>query len=180
MSKYVVDGTSLSAVADAIRTKGETSASLSFPTEFVNAINAIDTGGGGGGGTANVESGSFVLQSDIAANTYAIAHSLGEIPDFVAVMASEFEALAEYTKNYVSLSFASKINLISPQTQNTGYGIYLRNWNGRNQLLMSYESIAYTKFMGASTFYVPYYSAADFIKAGVTYYYVVGKYSTGQ
>ena len=176
MSKYVVDGTSLSAVADAIRTKGETSASLPFPTGFVNAINAIDTGGGGSGGSANVEAGSFVLQSDTVANTYAIAHSLGEIPDFVAVMASEFEALVEYDKSYVSLSFASKINLVSPQTTNTGYGIYARNWSGRNQLQFHYESIAYTKFMGASTFYVPYYSANDFLKAGATYYYVVGKY----
>lgn len=178
MSKYVVDGTNLSAVADAIRTKGETSASLLFPTGFVDAINAIETGGGGGGGgTSTVEVGSFVLQSDTAASAYAIAHSLGEVPDFVAVMASEFEALAEYTKNYISLSFASKTNLISPQTQSTGYGFYLKSWSGRNQLLLNHESINYTKFMGASNFYVPYYSSSDFLKSGVTYYYVVGKYT---
>lgn len=39
--------TDLTAVADAIRTKGGTSASLAFPTGFVDAIEAIETGGGG-------------------------------------------------------------------------------------------------------------------------------------
>ena len=37
----------LSAVADAIRSKGGTSAQLSFPAGFVQAIDAIPTGGGG-------------------------------------------------------------------------------------------------------------------------------------
>lgn len=37
----------LAAVADAIRTKGGTSASLTFPNGFVDAIDAIETGGGG-------------------------------------------------------------------------------------------------------------------------------------
>ena len=39
--------TDLTAVADAIRTKGGTSASLAFPNGFVDAIDAIETGGGG-------------------------------------------------------------------------------------------------------------------------------------
>ena len=46
----LVDSTQLDAdltsVADAIRTKGGTSASLAFPSGFVSAINAIPTGGG--------------------------------------------------------------------------------------------------------------------------------------
>lgn len=36
----------LTSVADAIRTKGGTSAQLAFPAEFVSAIEAIETGGG--------------------------------------------------------------------------------------------------------------------------------------
>lgn len=46
MATYNVQETSLTAVADAIRTKGGTSAALSFPNGFVNAIDAIETGGG--------------------------------------------------------------------------------------------------------------------------------------
>lgn len=48
----LVDSTQLDAdltsVANAIRTKGGTSASLTFPAGFVSAVEAIPTGGGGG------------------------------------------------------------------------------------------------------------------------------------
>lgn len=44
MSSYLVNDTSLTAVANAIRTKGGTSASLVFPNGFVTAIQAIPTG----------------------------------------------------------------------------------------------------------------------------------------
>ena len=48
----------LTSVANAIRTKGGTSASLAFPADFISAIGAIPTGGGGG-----VEKGSFIATS---------------------------------------------------------------------------------------------------------------------
>ena len=44
MADYLVTDTELTSIADAIRTKGGTSADLSFPTGFVSAINAISTG----------------------------------------------------------------------------------------------------------------------------------------
>lgn len=54
----------LASVADAIRTKGGTSAQLAFPADFVQAIEDIETGGGGGG-----ESG--VIDSDYVTFEYA-------------------------------------------------------------------------------------------------------------
>lgn len=52
----LVDSTQLDAdltsVANAIRTKGGTSAQLAFPADFVQAIEDIETGGGGGYVTA--------------------------------------------------------------------------------------------------------------------------------
>ena len=47
MSNYLVTDTDLTSVADAIRTKGGTSAQLTFPAGFVSAVEAIETGGGG-------------------------------------------------------------------------------------------------------------------------------------
>jgi len=47
MADYLVTDTELTSIANAIRTKGGTSASLTFPTGFVSAINDIQTGGGG-------------------------------------------------------------------------------------------------------------------------------------
>ena len=48
MAEYIATDTELTAVANAIRTKGGTSDALSFPSEFVSAIEAIPQGGGGG------------------------------------------------------------------------------------------------------------------------------------
>lgn len=47
MAQYVVTDTELASVADAIRARGGTSAQLSFPGDFVSAVNAIPTDGGG-------------------------------------------------------------------------------------------------------------------------------------
>ena len=59
----LVDSTQLNAdltsVANAIRTKGGTSAQLAFPSGFVSAVQAIPTGGGGG----SDESGSFIASN---------------------------------------------------------------------------------------------------------------------
>lgn len=46
MSNYLVDGADLTIIANAIRTKGGTSAQLAFPAGFVSAIGAIPSGGG--------------------------------------------------------------------------------------------------------------------------------------
>ena len=46
MSNYIASDTDLTAVADAIRTKGNTQAALEFPSGFVSAIGNIPTGGG--------------------------------------------------------------------------------------------------------------------------------------
>jgi hypothetical protein len=69
--------TDLTAVANAIRAKGGTSASLSFPTGFIDAIDAIQTGGGGGidvndlvMGTA--PSGKVVLDTATQIPTYSL------------------------------------------------------------------------------------------------------------
>jgi len=46
MANYLVTDSDLTSVADAIREKGGTSAQLEFPTGFVDAVEAIETGGG--------------------------------------------------------------------------------------------------------------------------------------
>lgn len=67
MAKCFVDDTSLTAIAEAIRTKGGTTDQLVFPTEFISAIEAIEAGGGFDfGGTAiEFASGSFTPSEQI-------------------------------------------------------------------------------------------------------------------
>ena len=45
MADYIATDTELTAIANAIRTKGGTAAQLTFPSEFISAINAISGGG---------------------------------------------------------------------------------------------------------------------------------------
>lgn len=77
----------LTAIANAIRAKGGTSASLAFPNGMVEAINAITTSGGGtsGGGlptgVSAIDSGTFTLSSDATTQTNVL-HNLGVAPDF--------------------------------------------------------------------------------------------------
>lgn len=46
MAEYLVQGASLTTVADAIREKGGTTAPLSFPDGMAGAIRSIQSGGG--------------------------------------------------------------------------------------------------------------------------------------
>lgn len=46
MAEYLVQGESLTAVADAIREKGGTTAPLSFPEGMAEAVRNIQSGGG--------------------------------------------------------------------------------------------------------------------------------------
>lgn len=50
MSDYITNTAELTAIADAIRAKGGTTASLVYPDGFVSAIEDIESGGSGGGG----------------------------------------------------------------------------------------------------------------------------------
>lgn len=50
MADYLTTDTDLTAVADAIREKGGTSAALEWPSGYVDAIDAIETGGGDAAG----------------------------------------------------------------------------------------------------------------------------------
>lgn len=46
MADYLVQGASLTAVADAIRERGGTTAPLSFPAGMAEAVRSIQSGGG--------------------------------------------------------------------------------------------------------------------------------------
>lgn len=80
--------TDLTSIANAIRTKGGTSAQLAFPAEFISAIEAISGGGGG----LECETGTFTLASDYGGGSggYSIPHNLGEIPAVIIVWTDYF------------------------------------------------------------------------------------------
>lgn len=102
---YLTTDTELTSIADAIRTKGGTSAALIFPVDFVTAINAITTGGGsvtqdqdgyivlpstgsggGGGGTGLVfEQGIYTPTADEQTPTFTFTDAHTSLPFFVGI-----------------------------------------------------------------------------------------------
>lgn len=98
MADYLTTDTELTSIANAIRTKGGTSAQLAYPAGFVSAINAIPTGGGGG--TWTDISSKFHLcdwDYDIVSNGVTVsAFSNGEMVTLcIAVSASAANAIGD-------------------------------------------------------------------------------------
>ena len=91
MATRSVQESSLTSLADAIRAKGGTSDTLTFPSGFVEAIEAIQTGGGS---TENLlfglpyATGSFTAAEDIT-STYTIC----TLPDSVLIAANNQTAM---------------------------------------------------------------------------------------
>lgn len=95
MPKYIVEGSDLTSVANAIRTAGGTSGSLSFPNGWNSAINAI----GGGGGGLEYEEGTWTPLADIARPTINFLKTHTEPPSFVEMVREESEVYNQY-ENY--------------------------------------------------------------------------------
>lgn len=74
MSEYIVDSADLTSVANAIRTKGGTSAQLAFPAGFVSAIENI-SGGGGSSGLTLLGSGTYTKTSDSASISIPVTYT---------------------------------------------------------------------------------------------------------
>lgn len=93
--------TDLTSIANAIRTKGGTSAQLAFPAEFISAIEAISGGGGG----LKYETGVFTLDSDqtvSASGGIAIPHGLGVAPAVAIVFPKNTpEASGDPARGYI-------------------------------------------------------------------------------
>jgi len=79
MANFAVSEASLESVANAIRTKGGTSAELSFPDGFVSAVQNIPTGGGGD----NFAKGEFTCPSSGSSYTLSFGKTFSS---YVAVV----------------------------------------------------------------------------------------------
>lgn len=122
MADYLTTDTELASVASAIRTKGGTSSPLVYPAGFVNAINAIPTGGGG----------------DVTDISSLLAISDGESP----YSASSIKQLKGYKIGDTFYVVAA----LSPDLENGGYGVVIEAEDLPTegyQFYMSVSSAAY-------------------------------------
>lgn len=113
MANYLVTDTELTSIADAIRTKGGTSESLEFPTDFVSAIENIPSGGGGGNYEITVSLTNPISSSDFDyCNIYEAVN-----PDFEEAMdGTPLATISTATGSAtVSISSASYGIVVSPE-----------------------------------------------------------------
>lgn len=96
MAKKVVDDTSLTSIANAIREKTGASDALVFPTGMVEAIAGIETGGGVDFSTIGLTK--CAIGTTIGKNTFQ--HNLGAYPKMVIIWADDAEtAGAAFSEN---------------------------------------------------------------------------------
>lgn len=78
MADYLTTDTELTSVADAIREKGGTSAALVWPTGYVDAIGAIESGGGSAGPILNPLNGAeMYVENGSLTHTYEFDPAFG-------------------------------------------------------------------------------------------------------
>lgn len=101
MGIKTVQDSSLTAVADAIRAKGGTSAQLAFPAGFVSAVEAIPTGGGTVQGNVadcialvpafddTWKTTEFSILSYPSSGHIEVPHTLGTIPSYAVILKTD-------------------------------------------------------------------------------------------
>lgn len=119
MAKCFVDDTSLTSIAEAIRTKGGTTDQLVFPAGFISAIEAIEAGGSSG----DIIVGSFTLTESLTKSSplyIDITFPKNEFPFMYCV----FEDMRNFTFNDTSHTASRLINIMGIKVEDTYTGYY--------------------------------------------------------
>lgn len=180
----VVDSAVLDAglkqVADAIREKGGTSDSLTFPSAMAEAIAAIQAGGGGGEGVP-IATGSFL--PTLANPNYTVTHGLGVVPNF-AICYRSMEQTA--TSRYNSYIYLAKLNEVGTMAAYKGSNFQQNNAGQDTTHAITDIPTEYAPYVGAYgateneiTFGFNYDSARGdtyfcYDASWDTYYWIVG------
>lgn len=180
MANYVVSDASMTAVADAIRSKGGTSEELAFPADFVQAIENIETGGGG---EVLLASGEYTLASDVSADPIRVPVSANGtvtrfhfVRDSVATGAAHSYAWYRATRS----SAPDEVNAHFPD----GYYCTCRclKSNGSQEHHSQTSGAYYLAFLSSNTDPTQLtfrgYSSGFPVKAGKYLWYIWGEAST--
>lgn len=144
MSSYVVSDANLTSIADAIRSKGGTSAALSFPAEFVSAISAISTGGGGVPACFDALAfEEFTLSSDVTTRSdINISHSLGVVPNHIFLWRKTQTEPSTSSSYWLFIQYTKLTNkLLLGTTDNSNYSVQNANGYAKSALdVLSFKS----------------------------------------
>lgn len=171
----LVDSTQLDAdlasVADAIRTKGGTSASLAFPAGFVQAIGDIPTGGGG----AQVATGTFT-----GSNEHTVTIQCPFEPDLVYIVRSDIDsisAIAEMSVGQTAIArdaFVFYNRVVASGTATSGHNIT----TAIGTVSTTRESHNYFTYQDGTITYKCYQGNVSYFRSALTYKYLCVKWTT--
>lgn len=185
----LVDSTQLDAdlasVANAIRTKGGTSAQLAFPAGFVSAIAAIP----GGGGDVTIETGTYTPSANTAKPTISFSKTHSKLPVFAAMI--DADGYISTSSSNISWYYVNWEQLIGGavyvSTSSVRYGEVRYAYRGSNGSSLSSStgtvtasesntgnsSNAYPRFSVTESGMMPYSgSTSRYWRAGRTYKWI--------
>lgn len=182
MSTYLVDSADLTAVANAIRAAGGTSAELAFPADFVSTIEAIAASSG-----LKYDMGTYTPASNTIANTsIAVPHNLGSAPDFVLVWTDFFEdeanLPASVASNFGYVFFRDLTSLpqqltssVSASAHRTFANFVVGNGASKLQVTAGTSTAYEVKLPTASVLYLHKMGGSNYWRGGATYHWFVAK-----
>lgn len=146
-----IDSTQLAAdltsVADAIRSKGGTSAQLAFPAEFVSAIEAIATGSGGDEDVKLLAEGGFVLpEQTSAAQTVTFSLNKSFSGESYKFLLAELDYAEAYPTAPTEVTLVKKWDLFQ---QHSNYQWYIYDRGSCGICVKTDGSTAYTNQINA-------------------------------
>ena len=97
MAEYLTTDTELTALANAIRAKGGTSGTLSYPNGFVSAIGDIQTGGGGN---------DVIFYDNLATNKIYASYTAAEFAELTEMPANPNHS--DYATHGISIPMTSQ------------------------------------------------------------------------
>lgn len=168
MAEYMIQGETLTAIADAIR--GKTGgASPIDPAQMAAEISNISAGGGLPAGISAVSVGTYTPASETTSSA-KIPHGLGDVPNFVVMYADGLVTSADFA-TYIC-AFAG-----IPQLLEAGVGVRMyRHGSANGSSFNNGATLAYESAYTNTTFMVAQSSSYK-LKAGTTYKFVVGKFA---
>lgn len=135
MAEYLIQDTTLDAIADAINAKTGGSTAMT-PAQMVTAIGTISGGGGGSlpSVITKIDGGVFTPVNDIAGTLFWLSHNLGVVPKGIVVWTDDNDLLtstAEVSQKYLLCSSIEIISWVTGTTSNGAIPNHLfRNTTG--------------------------------------------------
>ena len=151
----------LTAVADAVRAKAESSDALSFPSGFVDAIANLETGGGLPSNISMIASGTITPTS--AVSYFNIEHMAGVKPNFYLVRSQE--AITQNTSNRYKIVYVAGTDF---NGQSAGMVCYVNGSSLNSSVVNTFSASIHTCMTPAISNY-------SFV-VGNTYHWIVGTF----